>query len=74
MTTSTGTVLRLANSGSRLLVDDRVVVDGERAEYRQLYDHFAGLLDARTTEIDPVPLGLVNDALATRAGAVDTVR
>jgi D-galactose 1-dehydrogenase len=65
VTTSTGTVLRLANSGSRLLVDDRVVVDGERAEYRRLYDHFAGLLDARTTEIDPVPLGLVNDALAT---------
>lgn len=65
VTTRAGSVLRLANSGSRLLVDDRVVVDGERAEYPRLYDHFAGLLEARTSEIDPLPLGLVNDALAT---------
>jgi D-galactose 1-dehydrogenase len=65
VTTQTGTVLRLVNVASRLLVNDRVVVDGERAEYRQLYDHFAQLLDTRTTEIDPAPLGLANDALAT---------
>jgi D-galactose 1-dehydrogenase len=61
--TQAGTTLRLANGGSRLLVNDRLVVDGKRAEYRQLYDHFAQLLDTRTTEIDPVPLGLANDAL-----------
>ena len=46
VTTRAGSVLRLANSGSRLLVDDRVAVDGDRAEYPRLYDYFAGLLQA----------------------------
>jgi D-galactose 1-dehydrogenase len=63
VTTEAGAVLRLVAGASRLLVDDRIVVDGDRAEYPRLYHHFDKLIATRESDIDPAPLALVIAAL-----------
>jgi D-galactose 1-dehydrogenase len=48
LTTRAGTVLHLAESGGRLLVNGDVVLASPRREYPDLYDHFDRLLRAGT--------------------------
>lgn len=64
VTTGGGTIMRLAASGGRLLVDGHVVVDGPRAEYPRMYSHFDALIQAGESDVDIAPLVLAIDALS----------
>ena len=63
VTTRAGRVLELTESGRRLSVDGRVLVNGDRHEYRGIYRHFATLVRDGTSSLDAVPLQLVADIL-----------
>lgn len=63
ITTGAGTVLALTASGGRLTVDGIEQVAGDRAEYRDLYAHFAALLRSGESSLDVIPLRLVADIL-----------
>ncbi|MHB0777632.1 Gfo/Idh/MocA family protein [Halomonas sp. WWR20] len=54
--------LTLSQGGSRMIIDDEVVHDGEDAEYAGLYTRFAELVDAQHCEVDVAPLRHVADA------------
>ncbi len=54
--------LKLANGGSRLEVDDQLVIDELPAEYEAIYDHFAELLNEGHSDVDSDPFRLVADA------------
>jgi predicted dehydrogenase len=62
-TTKAGQVLALTASGGRLAVDGVELVSARRAEYRDLYACFAGLLAGGHSSLDVVPLRLVADIL-----------
>lgn len=52
----------LSAGGARLVLDDLVVVDGENAEYRQIYARFADLVATSARDVDCVPFFHVADA------------
>jgi D-galactose 1-dehydrogenase len=60
--TADGHRLALTNTAGRLAIDDAVVIDGPRAEYRGIYAHFDTLLRDRTPYVDEAPLRMVADA------------
>ena len=60
--TEDGSRLRLTHGGSKLAVDDVVVVDEPMAEYEGIYRRFANLLGRGESAIDMAPFGLVADA------------
>lgn len=65
--TADGTLL-LQQGGARLLVDGREVPLAQNAEYRALYAHFAELIAAGRSDVDPLPLRLVADAFLVGRG------
>ena len=60
--TQEGAKLLLAQGGSRLEIDGRVVAEEKPAEYQRIYERFATLLDERKCDVDDVPFRLVADA------------
>lgn len=62
--TRSGRILHMPASGRHLLVDGAVVVEEGRMEYPRMYEHFARLLDSKSSEADLEPLRIVTDALA----------
>ncbi len=62
LTTTEGQQLDLTEGGSKLAVDGKPVVTQPMAEYEAIYDRFAVILDAGTSDIDAAPLQLVADA------------
>jgi D-galactose 1-dehydrogenase len=60
--TQEGTRLLLAQGGSRLEIDGRVIANEKPAEYQGIYERFANLLDERKSDVDDVPFRLVADA------------
>jgi D-galactose 1-dehydrogenase len=60
--TQEGARLLLAQGGSRLEIDGRVVAEEKPAEYQGIYERFATLLDERQCDVDDVPFRLVADA------------
>jgi len=60
--TEHGDSLHLAGGGARLSVNGTVVADERPAEYEAIYAHFAALIEAGRSHIDPAPLRLVADA------------
>jgi len=60
--TDAGRRLLLAQGGSRLEIDGRVVADEKSAEYEGIYVRFAELLDESRSEVDEDPFRLVADA------------
>lgn len=61
--TADGRTARLFKGGAALAIDGTVTVDEPNAEYSRIYDHFAGLLSGRRSDIDGTPLRLVADAM-----------
>ena len=60
--TSDGSSLRLADGGTKLVVDGEVLVTGSSAaEYIGMYDRFALLLGSGKSDVDLTPLRLVAD-------------
>jgi len=55
--------VELLDGGELLLVDGQAVSCEGPAEYPALYERFATLIDARSSEVDSEPLRLVADAL-----------
>jgi D-galactose 1-dehydrogenase len=60
--TGEGGKLHLANGGSKLTIDGELVAEEKSTEYEQIYAHFATLLAAGKSDVDPAPLRLVADA------------
>jgi D-galactose 1-dehydrogenase len=60
--TQEGARLLLAQGGSRLEIDGRVIAQEKPAEYQGIYERFATLLDERKCDVDDVPFRLVADA------------
>jgi D-galactose 1-dehydrogenase len=54
--------LTLSSGGSRLVHDDRTLVDEKQAEYRGIYRRFVELIDSRVSDVDLSPLVHVADA------------
>jgi len=54
--------LTLSAGGSRLVVDDRTLVDEKQAEYRGIYRRFIELVASRVSDVDLSPLVHVADA------------
>lgn len=54
--------LKLANGGSRLEIEGRLVADETPREYEAIYAHFDRLLRAGTSDVDADPFRLVADA------------
>ena len=61
ITTEAG-VLRMADGGARLWLDDVAQELGNEGEYPSLYRHFAGLVQAGKSDVDLSPLRHVADA------------
>jgi predicted dehydrogenase len=62
ITTGDGTMVELRDGGARLLVGGVEREIEQRGEYPALYDHFAGLIAARRSDVDRAPLRIVADA------------
>ncbi|HEY5795592.1 MAG TPA: gfo/Idh/MocA family oxidoreductase, partial [Bosea sp. (in: a-proteobacteria)] len=60
--TASGKRLKLADGGSRLEIDGRVVAHEKPAEYEAIYERFATLLYEDRSEVDQKPFRLVADA------------
>lgn len=60
--TRSGKALRLEKGSTVLVVDGQTRVARASEEYEAIYERFAGLLDARRSEMDGGPLRLVADA------------
>jgi D-galactose 1-dehydrogenase len=60
--TADGQKLKLENGGTKLTIDDRLVVEEMSTEYEQIYARFAELLAAGDSDVDASPLRLVADA------------
>ena len=54
--------LTLSSGGSRLVHDDRTLVDESQAEYRGIYRRFVELITSRVSDVDLSPLLHVADA------------
>jgi len=54
--------LVLSSGGSRLVHDDRILVDEKQAEYRAIYRRFVELIASGTSDVDLSPLVYVADA------------
>ncbi|MEH2568657.1 Gfo/Idh/MocA family protein [Bradyrhizobium sp. AZCC 2289] len=54
--------LTLSSGGSRLVHDDRTLVDEKQAEYRGIYRHFVELIANGVSDVDLSPLAHVADA------------
>jgi D-galactose 1-dehydrogenase len=54
--------LTLSSGGSRLVHDDRTLVDENQAEYRGIYRRFVELITSRVSDVDLSPLLHVADA------------
>ena len=54
--------LTLSCGGSRLVHDDRTLVDEQQAEYRGIYQRFVELITSRVSDVDLSPLLHVADA------------
>ena len=54
--------LTLSSGGSRLVHDDRTLVDEKQAEYRGIYRRFVQLIASRVSDVDLSPLVHVADA------------
>jgi D-galactose 1-dehydrogenase len=54
--------LTLSAGGSRLVIDDRTMVDEKQAEYRGIYRRFVELISSRVSDVDLSPLIHVADA------------
>ena len=54
--------LTLSSGGSRLVHDDRTLVDENQAEYRGIYRRFVELITSRVSDVDLSPLLNVADA------------
>jgi D-galactose 1-dehydrogenase len=54
--------LTLSSGGSRLVHDDRTLIDEKQAEYRGIYRRFAELIANRASDVDLSPLVHVADA------------
>ena len=54
--------LTLSSGGSRLVHDDRILVDEKQAEYRAIYRHFVELIESGVSDVDLSPLVHVADA------------
>jgi D-galactose 1-dehydrogenase len=54
--------LTLSSGGSRLVHDDRTLVDEQQAEYRGIYQRFVELITSRVSDVDLSPLLHVADA------------
>jgi D-galactose 1-dehydrogenase len=54
--------LTLSSGGSRLVHDDRTLVDESQAEYRGIYQRFVELITSRVSDVDLSPLLHVADA------------
>jgi len=54
--------LVLSSGGSRLVHDDRILVDEKQAEYRAIYRRFVELIASGTSDVDLSPLVHVADA------------
>src|SRR5450432_97745 len=54
--------LTLSAGGSRLVHDDRTLVDAKQAEYRGIYQRFVELIASRVSDVDLSPLVHVADA------------
>jgi D-galactose 1-dehydrogenase len=54
--------LTLSSGGSRLVHDDRTLVDEKQAEYRSIYRRFVELIASRVSDVDLSPLVHVADA------------
>jgi len=52
----------LSSGGSRLVHDDRTLVDEKQAEYRGIYRRFVELIASRVSDVDLSPLVHVADA------------
>jgi len=61
--TADGRSARLFKGGAALEIDGSVTVEAPSEEYQHIYRHFAGLLDARRSDVDGAPLRLVADAM-----------
>ena len=55
-------MVELREGGARLLVGGLERAIEQRGEYPALYDHFAGLIAARRSDVDRGPLRIVADA------------
>jgi D-galactose 1-dehydrogenase len=55
-------LLTLSAGGSRLVHDDRILVDEKQAEYRGIYRRFVELIASRVSDVDLSPLVHVADA------------
>ena len=55
-------LLTLAAGGRRLLHDDRILVDAQKAEYRAIYRRFVELIGSGASDVDLSPLVHVADA------------
>ncbi len=66
--TASGRHIELHDGGHRLVIDKVERAVGTAGEYPGIYDHFAGLVAARTVDLDDEPLRVVADAflLATQ--------
>ncbi len=62
LATATGTVIELADGGTRATVDGRPAIEGRDAEYPAIYRRFLELIARWTGDADPAPLRLVADA------------
>ena len=61
--TEEGMEITLLNGGARLLVDGAEQPLESEGEYPDIYRRFAGLIDARQSQVDIVPLRMVADCL-----------
>ncbi len=61
VTTGTGDDLKLERGGRTLRINGEVVLEHGDEEYAGIYERFAGLLDARASDVDAAPLKLMSD-------------
>ena len=60
--TSSSTLGSVSSGGSRLVHDDRTLVDEQQAEYRGIYQRFVELITSRVSDVDLSPLVHIADA------------
>ena len=67
-----GRVFKLVKGGSKLVIDDQIIVEERPAEYEAIYERFDEILRSGTSDVDSAPLELVADAfMLGRRIAVD---
>lgn len=61
--TADGQHVHLSQGGAALSVNDNLIVEAPKEEYRRIYMHFSDLLKRRESDVDGAPLCLVADAM-----------